>query len=374
MGRCSLKRIALLFAGALAASLPLLAANAALPETGAVLSGAAYLKSIQGADGTYGTSDPGQNMDSIFAVRAAGYDPAKDLVGGAGPLQYLRSKAAGVDSAAAAGKAALAAKALGLDPKDVNGTNLVAKINAGFDADTFRYSPGDDFSQSIAMLGLACTGNTVPAVASDALQKAQLESGGWGFGGAADPDTTAIAIEALVAVGVAKADPTLVHALAYLKEAQGDDGGWGYDVTASNASSTAFVVQALLSLGENPESAVYTKSGATPIAFLLSQQKADGSFIGFDATFATNQVLPALAGRTFCSAPETPITRVRPVAPAPTATATASAPPTATAQAPRPPSAGTGPAPAGASAMLWLAGLALLGASGTAAVMIRRQR
>jgi len=355
--------------------MPLFAANAALPETGAVLAGAAYLKSVQLADGTYGTSDPGQNMDSIFAVRAAGYDPAKDLVDGVGPVQYFRSKVAQVNSAAAAGKAALAARALGLDPGNVEGTDLIAKIEGGFDAASFRYSPGDDFSHSIAMLGLACTGNDVPAVASDSLQRAQLQSGGWGFGGTADPDTTAIAVQALLAVGLAKTDSTLVKALAFLKDAQGDDGGWGYDVAASNASSTAFVVQALLALGENPESATYTRNGKTPIAYLLSQQRDDGSFFGFDPTFATNQVVPALAGRTFCNAPETPITRTRPaVAPTPSATATAPATPTASAPAPRPPAAGTGPVtPAGSGDRAVVAGLAVL-AFGAAVLSLSARR
>ena len=64
-----------------------------------------------------------------------------------------------------AGKAALAAKALGLDPKAVGGTNLVAKINSGLDSGTGKFAPGDDFSQSIAMLGLSCTGNPVPGPA-----------------------------------------------------------------------------------------------------------------------------------------------------------------------------------------------------------------
>jgi hypothetical protein len=375
-GDIPLKRFALLAAGALAASLPLLAAHAALPETDAVLGGAAYLKTIQGADGTYGTTDPGQNMDSIFAVRAAGYDPAKDVVNNVGPLQYFRSKVADVNSSAAAAKAALAAKALGLDPTDIDGTDLIAKLEGGFDPQTFRYSPGDDFSHSIAMVGLACTGEPVPAVASDSLQKAQLESGGWGFGGVADPDTTAIAVQALVAVGLDPGDPTLVAALAYLKDAQGNDGGWGYDVDASNASSTAFVVQALLALGEDPEGAPHTRSGVTPIEYLLSQQRADGSFAGFDPTFATNQVLPALAGRTFCNAPETPITRTRPVVVAtPTATVTASptlALPTPTTQAPRPPAAGTGPAAgSGTSGAETVAAVLLLAAGGGLALASR---
>jgi hypothetical protein len=365
----------LLILGAILA-LPLLSAGAALPETDAVLKGAAYLKSVQRADGTYGSDAAGQNMDSIFAVRAAGYDPAKDLVGGVGPVQYLSSKAAAVANSAEAGKAALAAKALGLDPKAVGGTNLVAKINSGLDSGTGKFAPGDDFSQSIAMLGLSCTGNPVPGPAVAALKGSQLDDGGWGFGGFADPDTTAIAIQALLAAGVPKTDAAVADALAFLKATQGEDGGWGFDPTASNASSTAFAVQALLALGENPSSAAYTKSGATPVTFMLSQQQADGSFLGFDPTYATNQVLPALAGRTFCNAVDTPITRVRPVVVAtPTAAAQPTAPPptAGSTQAPLPPSAGTG-APGATGANVPLLAVAALTALGGGFALARAAR
>lgn len=349
----------LVLALALLAALPLLGAGAALPETSAATRGAAYIKSLQTPDGAYGSTSPGQNMDAIFAVRAAGFDPAKDLTGGKSPADYLRANAAAATSPAAAAKAALGAKALGLDPKAVSGTNLIANISVGLDAATGKYA-ADDFSQSIAMLGLACTGNPVAASATTALKATQIANGGWGFSGASDPDTAAIAIQALLAAGVPKTDAALVKALAYLKAAQADDGGWGYDTTASNVSSTAFAIQALLALGENPEGTAYVKAGVSPVAYLLSQQNADGSFKGFDPAFGTNQVVPALAGRTFCNAAETAITQVRPVVtatPSPTVTvnpatptpATTTAVPTTATTAPLPPATGNTPGPGGSS-------------------------
>lgn len=376
-----MRRFLLLLAGA-ATALPLFAASA-LPETNAVLAGSAYIKSTQTAAGVYGSDSPGQMMDAVLAVRAAGYDPAKDLVGANGPLQFLNATAAKATTPAAAGKAALGARALGQDPKAVNGTNLIAAVTAGYNADTGAYA-GDDFSQSIAMLGLACTGNPVGVKAADALRATEVEDGGWGFGGVADPDTTAIAIQALLASGVPKTDSVVLKALDYLKTNQGNDGGWGFDPNESNSSSTAFVVQALLALGENPESSAYTKNGATPVSYLLSQQNPDGSFKGFDPGFATNQVVPALAGRTYCNAAETPITRTRPAvtptatptAPAATATspAASSTPPPATTAAPRPPSTGTTrPSDGGSSFGLLLAGLGLASA-GAALAAAARQR
>lgn len=325
-----MRRLLIPFAALIA--LPFVAASAALPETDAVNRGAAYLKSIQLPDGSYGTDSPGQNMDSIFAVRAAGFDPAKDTKDGKSPVDYLLANVAAVDSPGAAAKAALAAKALGLDPRSVGGFDLIAMAESNYDSATGAYA-GDDFTQSIVMLGLACTGSSVGEMADEALRETQIdESGGWGFGGFADADTTAIVIQALVAAGVAADDPDVVEALDYLKASQAADGGWGYDPASSNASSTAFAVQALLALGEDPESATYTRGGNTPISYLLSQQQTDGSFAGFDPTYATNQVLPALAGFTFCDAPAAPVTQERPPEASPT--------PMPTQPAPKPPATG----------------------------------
>lgn len=318
--------------------MPIFAATAAIPETTAALKGAAFIRTIQRADGSLSTT-PEPNIDAIIALRAAGYDPAKETnAAGKGPIDNLKAYALVNPNSATAAKVALGAKALGLDPKAVNGVDLIAKINAGYDSANGTYGK-DDFSQSVAMLGLACTSNTVPAAAVTALKATQITTdGGWGFGGFSDADTTSIAIQALLASGVPKTDTVITKGLAYLKASQGNDGGWGFDPDESNASSTSYVLQALLALGENAESAAYTKGGVNPVGYLLGQQVADGSFKGFDPAYSTNQVIPALMGRTFCNAPETPITRIRPVV-LPTATPT-TPPPAATTAAPKPPSTG----------------------------------
>ncbi len=366
--------------GAAVAALPILVAGA-LPEDDAVVQGSAYIYSTLAADGSYGSTSPGQNMDAILAIRAAGYDPSKDkLPLGLSPADYLIAQAPAVPNAAAAAKAALAAEALGFDPANVGGTDLVANIDAGFDAATGRYG-ADDFSQALAIIGLACTGNDVEPEALTALREAQVEGGGWGFGGAADPDTTAVAVQALVAAGVEVEDAVVGEALDYLKGAQGEDGGWGYDGVA-NASSTAFAVQALLALGEDPEGSAYTKSGNTPISYLLSQQLDDGSFEGFDPLFATNQTVPALAGRTFCDMSETPITRVReqatptPITTVPVPPTVTQTPATATTVAPSPPSTGTGAGTSGGTDTAYplavAVGAIFLTASGMALALRRR--
>ncbi len=285
---------------------PFLTASAAIPDHPAALRGVEYIRTTQLPNGGFGP--PGQTMDAIFAIRAAGIVPGAFVRDGKTPGDFLEANVTSATKPPVAAKFALAARALGLDPRNIAGTDLVAAIQAGLMPSSGRFAD-DDFGQSITVLGLSCTGTPVPSTAILALRSAQLADGGWGFGGFSDADTTAIALQALVASGVPATDGPVVRALAYLRASQAADGGWGFGAE-SNASSTAYVVQALLATGEPVESEVYTKGNATPVSFLLSQQRADGSFKGFDVGFATNQVVPALAGRTYC---ETATTPIRPV-------------------------------------------------------------
>src|SRR5690606_15954939 len=118
-------------------------------------------------------------------------------------------------------------------------------IEVAYDPATGRYA-ADDFSNSLAVLGLVCTGVDVPGAVAEAIRGSQLDDGGWGFSDSGDPDTTAIALQALLAGGGTARDAHASAALAFLQEHQGLDGGWGFDPAESNVNSTAFVVQALL--------------------------------------------------------------------------------------------------------------------------------
>jgi hypothetical protein len=173
------------------------------------------------------------------------------------------------------------------------------------------------FTHSLVVISLNHAGIPAASLASAYLRAAQLSDGGWGFGDSSDPDTTSLAIQALASAGRTIADPDIAEAIAYLAASQGADGGWGFDPAESNTSSTAFVVQALVAAGEDP--AAYNAAGVDPVDYLLASQLGNGSFPGFDPAFATNQVVPSLAGRTFGNVADTPI---QPAAPGPPATGT----------------------------------------------------
>jgi hypothetical protein len=300
-----LRRI-LLIAVAVCLALPTFLTAAASVQ---VDRGIAYIRTTQQPDGGFGGFGDGQSFDAVFAIRSAGIDPSTVKKDGKSPADFLINRANAQTTPGAAAKAAMAAVAMNMDPRNVSGVNLVARITAGA-GEAGKYG-NDDFTQSIAIIALRVAGEGIPAGASSTLLASQGSDGGWGFGGFSDPDTTAIALQALVALN----DTAPANAVKYLKAQQLPDGGWGFG--DSNANSTAFVVQALLAAGIDPNGAEFNKSGKTPLGFLNSQQQPDGSFLGFDPSFATNQAVPALAGRTFLNAPTTPLPAAAPTTPVP---------------------------------------------------------
>ncbi len=259
-----------------------------------------FIRASQQPDGGFGPL--GQTLDAVFALRSAGIAPGSVEADGANPEQYLLANIAdATGTASIAAKSALGAAAMDLDPRNMDGVDLIAAIEVSFDAETGLYA-SDAFNQSVAIVGLACTGNTVPDQALEALENMANEDGGWGFDGFSDPDTTAIAIQALATAGAVDT-PALQAGVAMIQATQLEDGGWGFG--ESNTSSTSYVIQALIAVGHNPDGPEYRAATSVPLDYIASQQGPDGSFSGFDRAFSTNQAVPALLGRTFCDSPAT---------------------------------------------------------------------
>jgi hypothetical protein len=110
-----------------------------------------------------------------------------------------------------------------------------------------------------------------------------------------DTNSTAQAIEGLSAQG-ALATKAAKRASRFIATGQDSDGGWGYEPNAADApgstdpDSTALVIQAVLALGKSPASAAYDKGGANPISALLSFQLASGP--GSGSTFRGTTSIP----------------------------------------------------------------------------------
>ncbi len=136
-----------------------------------------------------------------------------------------------------------------------------------------------------------------------------------------DTNTTSYAVQGLAAQG-ALTSTVSTKALTYLTAAQATDGGWNFSPSTtanpetSDPESTALVIQALLALGQSPTSPTYQQGASTPLTALLAFQVTtgpdNGAFffpgVGPATTgnlLATNQVVPALAGLTLPYPPST---------------------------------------------------------------------
>ena len=114
-----------------------------------------------------------------------------------------------------------------------------------------------------------------------------------------DPDTTALAVIALLASGqVQPSDPAVTNALIFFHRTQLANGGWrpAWDTDPLNADSTAWILQALYAAGE--DLATWAATEGDPVSALAGLQKPDGSIGGTYAnTYSTAEALLGLAGR-----------------------------------------------------------------------------
>jgi len=244
-------------------------------------------------------SDPGTTADVVFALVTAGVDPATvESAAGNSPLDYL--SAAGADASGnpgLAGKIVLAMIAAGLDPRDVDGLDLVAAIESGVDPDTGLYGFGA-VNHSFALLALAASGADVAPDAVEALETIQIEDGSWAFTGDTEPgsgdtNTTAVAVQALVATG--GSSDAIASGVEYILSAQDETGAIAYDITEApdlvgDANSTSVAIQALLAAGVD---------ASLQVEVLSTFQNESGAFFwradfADDSLLATAQVIPAL--------------------------------------------------------------------------------
>ena len=272
-----------------------------------------WLKPQQKADGSFGV--PGNTAEVLMALSANRMDGAVWPQDG-GPSVLAAMQRQGRQLAATT--AGVGKLALALTPQETCWPFGVPQPLDYYSVTTGVFNV-DTAPHALAMLGTSALSQTVPATATAYLLSLQQPSGGWewGVGWGADTNTTALALQALIATGESPTSTAVISGLTYLKQAQNDDGGFPYDPasqygTDSDTNSTAYVVQALLAVGENPLSSEWSVGGMTgtmiisgtnPIAFLLGMQLADGSFawqkgLGTDQ-MATQQAVTALLYRPF---------------------------------------------------------------------------
>ncbi len=285
------------------------------PEVSAAQNAFAWLRASQNADGSItsfgapGTAAAiGDTAEAILAARSLGLAPgmvtATTGVSLLAPLNTITTSAYLAGGVARIGRFALALAAADLDPRAFNSYDLVISMTGYYSPSSGAFGVSN-WDQSLAMLAWTASGETIPATATQLLASRIVSTdGGFEFspGFGSDTNSTGLVLQALRAGGHAPTSTVVVSALQYLRNTQRSDGGWGYDgsSTQSDANSTAYVVQGLLAVNQDPLSAAWQIAGKTPISFLLSLQQPDGG-IAYSTTvsnkLATVQAIPALLGK-----------------------------------------------------------------------------
>lgn len=284
------------------------AAPAAAPSAG-VAEAVSWLQSQQGQDGGFSNgvsdgSDLPTTADAVVALVSAGEIPSRQTSGGHSPMDYL-AEAAGQLGPADAGKVAklvLAVRAAGGTAYDFAGQDWVKMLQRGWDPGSGLYA-NDVYSGALVLLALHAAGAGIEGQAVNGLLRYRLADGSFSFNGdptpgSGDSNTTALVLQALVAAGAGS--DSLAPSLTYFRAKQNPDGGWTYQKPspygeATDANSTALVLQALVAAGESPE------DWGDPVQILLGLQSDDGG-LAFNADtpgvnlLATIQAIPALVG------------------------------------------------------------------------------
>jgi len=194
---------------------------------------------------------------------------------------YVKAKGAALSATRSTenSRLILALSAIGKDAAGVGGYDLTAPL-----ADLEWLEAQGVNGPVSALLALDAGGYGTAALREtllDYILGKEMPGGGWSFTGAfADADTTAMALQALVAY---RADPVVEaaigRALPALSTMQLANGSFGHAEEGANVESTAQVVIALAALGIDPQTdARFVKAGDNALGAVLAYQMAGGGF------------------------------------------------------------------------------------------------
>jgi hypothetical protein len=229
------------------------------------------------SDGTSWNQDPATSLDAVLGLLAArvGGDQVEATLGWLNDPAildpYVNTAADGATgfNAGSAGKVMYTVATAGGDPTDFGGLALADQVTAA-QAANGTYGDGTAGSTAWAVLGLSRTDTPAGETAAAGLAAIQCPDRGLNYadvdGGddcVSDPDTTGLAVSALVTLG----DPaaaSLESAVAWLESAQAEDGGFDGGF-GENANSTAMAAQAFLAADR-------ADAAERAVAFLLTLQ------------------------------------------------------------------------------------------------------
>jgi hypothetical protein len=277
----------------------------ALPAWADAGDAVAWLKTQQNADGGFGSpeSTVGATADVMLAVAATGADPLAWSQDGNTPYSFVAANAASINGVGDMGKAILALIAVGKNPRQLDGVDLVQRLEATLGGDGGYGDSGMVNDQAYALLALASARRPIPDAAVNYLLERQIADGTWSWNGdttagAGDNNTAAFAILALLTAGVPADHPQIVATLDHFRGQQNADGGFPYISpspygTDSDSNSTAVVMWALVATGEDPAGNAWKiqgQDGTSPLDRLRAFQNESGAFRWQDAIAGDNMM------------------------------------------------------------------------------------
>jgi len=251
-------------------------------------------------------AEAGQSGSSWSTAQAFGAVSGTTNPQGQSPLDFLNLVAADATTPGQAAKyLVLVAKPLGLGTGALATTIGSPNPNGSFATDLH-------FTDTLfAALAKKLLVGSVAASTVAYIESKQQAAGSWAYnadtttGTDPDIDTTGLAVQALIAGGVAQNDPVITHALTWLASQQNADGTWSFFGDES-AESTSRAVLAVTAAGYDPNArcwrdTVLPTATAEPFvgadAALASLAHPNGSISGpnvFSASYATGQAVQGL--------------------------------------------------------------------------------
>jgi energy-coupling factor transport system substrate-specific component len=271
-----------------------------------------WLERAQNRDGGFPASPGGTSSAAItgwaaLGLEAAGRNPLDVESGGHSAIGFLRTHVDGVRSTGDLERTILALDGAGIAAGRFGGRDLVGELRR-------RRSRAGSFEGQVnltafGILALRSAGVHGSALGRSTawLRHAQNQDGGWGFqpDAGSDPDSTGAALQGLAAGG--ERGRATRRGAAYLRRSQQRGGGFALaGASASNSQSTAWAIQGLVAAGANP--AAVRKSGSSPLDYLAHRQARDGHYRYSSVSdqtpvWVTGQALLAVNRRAFPLAP-----------------------------------------------------------------------
>lgn len=255
-----------------------------------------YLHGMQNPDGGFsnkkgGTSSKALTSWVIMALATAGEDIGVSswAPSGKSPLDFLKNSDQPLEETCDFARLLLAYSASG-DGSSQEAQELAGKI-ISFQQEAGQFWQPDKGETGMinahmwSVLALASTEKEIPQKdkAKNWLLNQQNDDGGFGWveGMESDADDTGVAIQALILLGEVPDSAPIKNALTFLKGFQQENGGFSageWMGKEANAASDAWVIQGILAAGENPLDLKWIVQEQSPINHLLSLAKQDGSF------------------------------------------------------------------------------------------------